>query len=166
MIWKEEAEHQAGLRKDRTNVSPCETEYHRSPENPIRYLSARHHTGNRLLLPSSLRYMVYKEKGRVRRWYCHHPGSSERHRYGSTHAAQASQTPLAERGASPIVTHLHDPGLGLTHVVVGGRTSNLRRWRGCCCRHLLCPLSRLVRCSRDERPDGSLPAFAWGDVPR
>src|SRR5262249_19095336 len=27
-----------------------------------------------------------------------------------------------------------------------------------------CLLNQLVRCSRDERPDGSLPAFAWGDV--
>ena len=75
---------------------------------------------------------------------------------------------------------LHDTGLKPTHGlvdsppingmpvqdVVGGCTSNHRRLRGCFCRHLLCLLSRLVRCSRDERPDGSLPAFAWGDVPR
>src|SRR5216683_2438139 len=27
-------------------------------------------------------------------------------------------------------------------------------------RHLLCLLSRLTKCSRDKRPDGSLPAFA------
>jgi hypothetical protein len=32
------------------------------------------------------------------------------------------------------------------------------------CRHLLCLLSRFARLSRDERPDGRLPAFAWGDV--
>jgi len=62
MIWKEEAEHQVGLRKDRTNVSPCETEYHRNPENLIRYLSAGHHTENRPFLPSSLRPMVCKRK--------------------------------------------------------------------------------------------------------
>jgi len=43
------------------------------------------------------------------------------------------------------------------HEVVGDRTSVV------CC-HLLCLLNPLVRCSRDERPDGSLPAFAWGDV--
>src|SRR5262245_6737581 len=43
--------------------------------------------------------------------------------------------------------------------VVGGRTS-----RCCPCCHLLCLLSRVVRCSREERPDGSLPAFVWGDV--
>src|SRR5262249_28814954 len=35
--------------------------------NLIRYLSAGHHTGNRPLLPSSLRHMVCKKKGRVRR---------------------------------------------------------------------------------------------------
>jgi hypothetical protein len=65
MTWKEEAEHQVGLRKNRTNVSPCETEYHCNSENLIRYLSAGDHTGNRPLLPSALRHMVYKEKGRV-----------------------------------------------------------------------------------------------------
>jgi hypothetical protein len=31
-------------------------------------------------------------------------------------------------------------------------------------RHLLSFLSRFSQLSRDERPDGSLPAFAWGDV--
>jgi hypothetical protein len=41
--------------------------------------------------------------------------------------------------------------------IVGDRTSTV------CC-HLLCLLNQLGRCSRDERPDGSLPAFAWGDV--
>src|SRR5712691_11626303 len=75
---------------------------------------------------------------------------------------------------------LHDTGLKPTHGlvdpppinrmpvprVVGGRTSNHLRLRGCFCRHLLCLLSRLVRYSRDERPDGSQPAFAWGPVPR
>ena len=29
-----------------------------------------------------------------------------------------------------------------------------------------CPLKRLTRCSRDERPEGSRPAFAWGDLAR
>src|SRR4029453_2804368 len=43
------------------------------------------------------------------------------------------------------------------HDIVGDCTSSL------CC-HLLCLLNQLVRCSRDERPDGSLLAFAWGDV--
>lgn len=31
-------------------------------------------------------------------------------------------------------------------------------------RHLLFLLNRFAKFSRDERPDGSLPAFAWGDV--
>jgi hypothetical protein len=47
-------------------------------------------------------------------------------RYVATHTAQASQTPLAERGVLPMGTHLHDTGLGPTHVVVGGRTSSLK----------------------------------------
>src|SRR5260370_39094353 len=34
----------------------------------------------------------------------------------------------------------------------------------CCCRHLLCLLNRFAKFSRDERPDGSLLAFARGDV--
>src|SRR5215510_529736 len=77
-----------------------------------------------------------------------------------------------------LLYRLHDTGLKPTHVlldappvdgvplqeVVGDRTSNAHRSHGWFCRHLLCLLSRLVRCSRDERPDGSLPAFAWGDV--
>ena len=29
-----------------------------------------------------------------------------------------------------------------------------------------CPLKRLTRCSRDERLEGSRPAFAWGDLAR
>ena len=74
---------------------------------------------------------------------------------------------------------LHDTGLKPAHVllapppvdgvplqeVVGDRTSNAHRSHGWFCRHLLCLLSRLRRWSRDERPDGSLPACAWGDVP-
>ena len=32
------------------------------------------------------------------------------------------------------------------------------------CRHLLCLLNRFVKFSRQERPDGSLPAFAWDNV--
>ena len=45
------------------------------------------------------------------------------------------------------------------HWVVGDRTS-----RCCHCCHLLCLLSRFLKLSRDERPEGSRPAFAWGDV--
>ena len=73
---------------------------------------------------------------------------------------------LHETGLEPA----HDP-VGASPVngvplcrVVGDRTSTPCRWRGRCCRHLRCLLSRLLRCSRDERPDGSLPAFAWGHV--
>jgi hypothetical protein len=32
------------------------------------------------------------------------------------------------------------------------------------CRHLLCLLCPFAKRSRQERPDGSLPAFAWDDV--
>src|SRR5258705_3741158 len=32
------------------------------------------------------------------------------------------------------------------------------------CRHLLCLLSQLFRRSRAETPEGSQPAFAWGDL--
>ena len=41
-----------------------------------------------------------------------------------------------------------------------GRTS-----RGCCC-HLLYLLSQLAKLSGDERPEGSQPAFAVGDIAR
>src|SRR4029453_14504021 len=73
---------------------------------------------------------------------------------------------------------LHDTDLKLAHglmdappidsvpvqCVVGDRTSiPCRLYGGFSC-HLLCLLNQVVRCSRDERPDGSLPAFAWGDV--
>ena len=44
------------------------------------------------------------------------------------------------------------------HPLARGRTSS-----GCCC-HLLSPLSSFASRSRDERPDGSQPACAWGDV--
>src|SRR3972149_6183342 len=42
---------------------------------------------------------------------------------------------------------------------VESRTSTATR-----CHHLRRPLCRFARLSRDERPKGSLPAFAWGDV--
>ncbi len=42
--------------------------------------------------------------------------------------------------------------------LAGGRTS------GFCRHHLLCLLSRLIRLSRNERPDGSQPAYACRDV--
>ena len=43
-----------------------------------------------------------------------------------------------------------------------GRTSS----RAPLCHHLLCLLHRFTKLSREERPDGSLPAFAWGPVAR
>src|SRR2546425_664801 len=77
---------------------------------------------------------------------------------------------------------LHDTGLEPTHVLVGGRPGDgvpaflvvggctssrmvsgvppLRR----VCRHLLSPLSRFAKRSRDERPDGSQLAFARDPV--
>ena len=44
---------------------------------------------------------------------------------------------------------------------VGGRTSSADF-----CRHLLASLKWFARFSRDERPEGSQPAFAWGDLAR
>jgi hypothetical protein len=54
------------------------------------------------------------------------------------------------------------PGYG--HV--GGRTNRgvRRRSFGRFRRHLLYLLSRLIKRSRAKRPEGSLPAFAWGDL--
>jgi hypothetical protein len=45
------------------------------------------------------------------------------------------------------------------HRAVGERTSQCRH-----CRHLPSLLTRLAKVSGDERPDGRLPACAWGDV--
>src|SRR5215813_15399794 len=74
---------------------------------------------------------------------------------------------------------LHDTGLEPTHglldsppvdgvplnSVVGSCTSHVLCLGSERSRHLPCLLCRLARCSRDERPDGSLPACAWGDMP-
>jgi hypothetical protein len=74
----------------------------------------------------------------------------------------------------PFLSSLHDTRLKPTHVLmhgapVGGvpvqsgvRSRTDRRFR----RHLLCFFGRLVKLSRDGRPEGSLPAFAPGDVAR
>ena len=48
---------------------------------------------------------------------------------------------------------------GRLPVARGGRTS-----KRCRCRHLLCLLKQLTERSRAARPEGSLPACAWGDV--
>ena len=67
--------------------------------------------------------------------------------------------PLAEPGGAQ-VHHLHDTGLGLTS---GTRR---RPHQQASCRHLLCLPSQLFRRSRAETPEGSQPAFAWGDLAR
>jgi hypothetical protein len=87
----------------------------------------------------------------------------------SPHTAQAFRTPNEGRG----LCCLHNTCLEPSHVSVNlspingvpvnrpvrGRTSK-------CChrRHLPYLFGWFVRLSCDERPDGSLPAFAWGDV--
>ena len=54
--------------------------------------------------------------------------------------------------------HLHDTGLG----PASGTRRRPHQQRSC--RHLLCLPSQLVRRSRAETPEGSQPAFAWGDL--
>src|SRR5262249_31389321 len=56
-------------------------------------------------------------------------------------------------------TPLHDTHPEPFPVARGGRTS-----KRCRRRRLLCLLRRLVELSRAARPEGSRPAFAWGDV--
>src|SRR5271165_6271771 len=65
--------------------------------------------------------------------------------------------PLAEPGGAQ-AHHLHDTGLELTGV------TRRRPHQQASCRHLLCLPSQLLRCSRAETPEGSQPAFAWGDL--
>jgi hypothetical protein len=52
--------------------------------------------------------------------------------------------------------------LPINGVPVDGRVGN--RTSRYSCRHLLCLISRLVKLSRKERPDGSLLAFAWDAI--
>jgi hypothetical protein len=67
---------------------------------------------------------------------------------------------------------LDDASLEPTHVLVGTLPVNgmpIHPLAGSCtssrsCRYLLCLLSPFAERSRQERPDGSLPAFAWDDV--
>src|SRR3954454_9800095 len=65
--------------------------------------------------------------------------------------------PLAGPGGAQAL-HLHDTGLGPASVT----RRRPHQQRGC--RHLLRLLSRLSRRSRAETPEGSQPAFAWGDL--
>jgi hypothetical protein len=80
----------------------------------------------------------------------------------SRHAAQAFQTPFAGRGnavAFPC-TAFTIRTWSRCRLTLEGRTSSLAHL----CRHLLCLLYRFTKFSREERPDGSLPAFAWSPV--
>ena len=90
----------------------------------------------------------------------------------STQAAQAFPTPFLGRGFATVLRHLHDTHLEPTNTAVNlpsidGRPIHFRV-RGCTNRdfrcHLLFLLSRFAKFSREERPEGSLPAFAWSDV--
>jgi hypothetical protein len=56
---------------------------------------------------------------------------------------------------------LHGTRLQPTHRLTSAGSSTSQFVLG---RHLLSFLSGFSKLSRDERPDGSLPAFAWGDV--
>ena len=77
----------------------------------------------------------------------------------SFHAAQAFQTPLAGRGSALALPSRYAPGAD-ARFSVEGCTNSLTHF----CRHLLCLHCRFAKFSRDERPDGSLLAFAWSDV--
>src|SRR5215831_6263277 len=97
---------------------------------------------------------------------CSHPAPSERHVQVSLHAAQALRTLLAERGRATanawLWPHLHHTRLEPRHrQPVGECTSQCRH-----CRHLPSLLRRLAKLSGEARPDGRLPACAWGYVAR
>ena len=77
----------------------------------------------------------------------------------SVYAAQASlKVPRGTRWGA--AHHLHDTGLELT----SGTPRRPHQQASCC--HLLCLPSQLPRRSRAETPEGSQPAFAWGDLAR
>src|SRR5215813_13058488 len=78
---------------------------------------------------------------------------------------------LLGRGFATVLRRLHDTHLEPTNIAVNlppvdGRPIHFRVG-GCTnrkfCRHLLFLLSRLAGFSREERPEGSLHAFAWSD---
>ena len=78
----------------------------------------------------------------------------------SLHTAQALANASCEtRRLRYERRRLHDTPPRPLPVSRGGRTS-----KRCRRRHLHCLLQRLVELSRAARPEGSLPAFAWGDV--
>jgi len=110
--------------------------------------------------------------GRVRGRCYHRPLPSEPDLRVSSHPAQAFTNASWQDAASPPVTvkRLHDTGLGSASSPepglfgpvfkdARGRTSEPFGHR-----HLLFPLNRLVKRSRDGRPGGSQPAFAGDDV--
>ena len=91
---------------------------------------------------------------------------------GPLHAAQTFPTPFLGRGFATVLRRLHDTHLEPTNIAVNLPPINGRRTHfrvgGCTNRvfryHLLFLLSRFAGFSREERPEGSLPAFAWSDV--
>jgi hypothetical protein len=104
------------------------------------------------------------------------PAAGQRGIAACTCPARGGRTALSAGDAAPgdvSVRARPHPGGGVSiavegmpvNRVVGDRTGNHpRRGSGYLCCHLRCLLCRLVRCSRDERPGGSPPAFAWDDV--
>ena len=76
--------------------------------------------------------------------------------------------PLAGRSNRTNIYCLHDTHLKPFHVPVDllpVYRPGERRTSWCChCRHLHSSLQQFIKFSRDERPGGSVPAFAWSDV--
>ena len=104
--------------------------------------------------------------GRVAEQDCSRSAPSELLVKVSLQAAQALPTLLAERDcatANPwLWPNLHHTCLEPpTREPVGECPSQCRH-----CRHRLSPLWRLAKVSGDARPDGRLPAGAWGEVAR
>jgi len=116
--------------------------------------------------------------GRVAGRRCHRPAPSEPYVRLSSHTAQVSPNALSTgRGFDTFQLHcLHDTRLQTTHVPVGlspvngvpvYRCMQARASSPCGCSLFYEFLFlRPHQVSRDERPGGSLPAFAWGDVAR
>jgi hypothetical protein len=91
----------------------------------------------------------------------------------SPHPAQAAQTPLSQDALlqARCLGQLHDTPLKTTPVPLNPAGYAGSRQQSVRCSICVCSLfyELLFRCprqlSRDERPDGSLPAFAWDNVP-
>src|SRR5215467_9115087 len=89
----------------------------------------------------------------------------------SPYAAQDFPTPFLGCGFATVLRRLHDTRLGPTNIAVNlppvdGRPIHFHVG-GCANRvfrcHLLFLLSPFAGFSREERPEGSLPAFTWSD---